>query len=87
MHANWVLHRDLKPANGKVSFVQQKNARTNMHLFLVLLTSEGVVKTGIYKTHAVVSYIGTAYSIFYQAILALHVCSIDRYNHFSMVTK
>lgn len=52
-----MLHRDLKPANGKIGFVQQVNARANTHLFLVLLTSEGVVKTGMYIAHAVVSYI------------------------------
>lgn len=46
LHNNWVLHRDLKPANGKKMFYKKKKIVPDKIYFLVLLTSEGIVKTG-----------------------------------------
>jgi cyclin-dependent kinase 8/11 len=46
LHSNWVLHRDLKPANGKMPINQIGFALYSSILFIVLLTSEGVVKIG-----------------------------------------
>lgn len=43
LHSNWVLHRDLKPANGKNNSLYNKRDTDQR---IVLLTSEGVVKTG-----------------------------------------
>lgn len=47
LHSNWVLHRDLKPANGKFLFLRALRIITHTHTHQsVLLTSEGIVKTG-----------------------------------------